>query len=215
MARGKENLKPARAKDEARKRGAAGGKKSGEARREKKALRERMKLLVDGKQADGTDTRDALAKKILDKALGGDLRAAEMVMNMTGESMDAVNFTLPRNKDASLPDITMTVLRRLAEGKISPKDASSIAVVLGTHIQAVKTSAELMPEDPTGGDYMTVSDEEMEARIRARQLELEAQREGLPARREEMHSLYGMVDDPFFSSSAKRNETATDNDDGK
>lgn len=98
MARGKENLKPARAKDEARKRGAAGGKKSGEARREKKALRERMKLLVDGKQADGTDTRDALAKKILDKALGGDLRAAEMVMNMIGESMDAVNFTLPRNK---------------------------------------------------------------------------------------------------------------------
>ncbi len=193
MAR--KQVEPVRSTTEARKRGAAGGKKSGEVRREKKAVRERLKLLLEGKQSDGTDTRDALAATILQKALRGDLKAVEMVLTMTGESVDAVNFTMPRKDD--LPALSLTILRRLAEGKISPKDASSIAVVLGTHIQAVKTSAELMPEDPTGGAYMSVSDEEMEAKVRARKQELAAQREGLPARREEMHALHEQVADHF------------------
>lgn len=205
MARGKENLIPARTKDEARKRGQNGGKKSGEVRREKKAIRARLMAMLDGREADGTDTRDAIAAAILKKAKGGDLRAVEMVMEVAGEGMDTVNFTMPKGKEDNLPMLTLTILRRVADGKISPRDAAAISTILSAHIQAVKTSAELTPEDPTGGAYRSVSDEEMEAKVRERKQALDAQKEGLPARQEEMNALHEQVADQF-SPAAKQGE---------
>lgn len=196
MARGHENLIPVRSEDEARKKGKKGGKKSGEVRREKKAIRARLMAMLDGREADGSDTRDAIAAAILKKAKGGDLRAVEMVLNVAGEGMDTVNFTMPKGKEA-LPALTLTILRRVADGRISPRDAAAISTILGAHIQAVKTSAELTPEDPTGGAYRSVSDEEMEARMQARKQALDEQKEGLPARREEMNALHEQVADQF------------------
>lgn len=201
MARGRENLKPARSKDEARKRGAAGGRKSGEVRREKKAIRARIMAMLDGREDDGSDTRDAIAAAILKKAKGGDLRAIEMVMAVAGESLDAVNFTMPRGKEDDLPALSLTILRRVADGRITPGDAAAISSLLGTHIQAVRVAADLSPDDPTGGDYRTVSDEEMEARVLARKQELEAQKAALPERREAMQALHAQVADHFAPDS--------------
>lgn len=204
MARKEDNLIPARTKNEARTRGRNGGKKSGEVRREKKAIRARLMAMLDGREADGTDTRDAIAAAILKKAKGGDLRAVEMVMEVAGEGMDTVNFTMPKGKEA-LPALTLTILRRVADGKISPRDAAAISTILSAHIQAVKTSAELTPEDPTGGAYRSVSDEEMEAKVRERKQALDAQKEGLPARQEEMNALHELVADQF-SPAGKQGE---------
>lgn len=204
MPRGKENLQPARSKDEARKRGAAGGRKSGEARREKKAIRARITAMLDGREEDGSDTRDAIAAALLKKAKAGDLRAIELVMSIAGESLDSVNFTIPRGKEDDLPELTLSILRRVAGGKISPKDAAAISSVLSTHIQAVKTAAELVPDDLAGGAYRTVSDEEMEAKVLARKQEIEAQKEGLSARREQMQALHAQAADHFSPDDGDR-----------
>lgn len=82
MAR--DDLKPVRSKDEAKKRGAAGGKKSGEARRRKKALRERLELLLEARHGD-MDTADALALALIEKGLAGDVRAFEVIRDTIGE----------------------------------------------------------------------------------------------------------------------------------
>jgi len=205
MAQGIENLRPVRSKDEARRRGSNGGKKSGEVRREKKAIRDRILAMLDGKEADGTNTRDAIAAAVITKAKKGDLRTIELVMEVAGEGMGTVNFTMPKGKEDDLPALTLTILQSVAEGKISPKDAAAISSVLYAHIQAVKAAAELTPEDPTGGAYRTVTDEEMEAKVRERKLELDAQRDGLPARREEMNALHEQVADHFSPSSGGSN----------
>ena len=96
------------------------------------------------------------------------------------------------------------ILRRVAGGKISPKDAAAISSVLSTHIQAVKTAAELVPDDPAGGAYRTVSDEEMEAKVLARKQEIEAQKEGLSARREQMQALHAQAADHFSPDDGDR-----------
>lgn len=78
------NLKPVRSKSEARERGKAGGLKSGEVRREKKVLRERLELLL-AREVDGLVTADAITIALIEKALTGDVRAYEVIRDTIGE----------------------------------------------------------------------------------------------------------------------------------
>lgn len=78
------NLSPVQNTEEAKRRGAAGGKKSGEARRQKKVLRERLELLLETRHGD-MDTADALALALIEKGLAGDVRAFEVIRDTIGE----------------------------------------------------------------------------------------------------------------------------------
>lgn len=85
----KENLKPVRSKSEARERGRKGGIASGEARRQKKNLREALEILLErewtdkkGQTATGTE---AITLKLFEKAMKGDLRAYEIIRDTTGQ----------------------------------------------------------------------------------------------------------------------------------
>ena len=85
MARGNPNtLKTHRSSNEARKLGELGGKKSGEARRKKKALREHLEALLAGKQG-GMTTAEALTLALVEKGLSGDVRAFEVIRDTIGE----------------------------------------------------------------------------------------------------------------------------------
>ncbi len=72
------NLKPARTKAEARERGANGGKKSGQARREKKLMREALEKRIGA-------SLDAVTQALIDKAATGDVRAYEVIRDTLGE----------------------------------------------------------------------------------------------------------------------------------
>ena len=85
MARGNpDTLKTVRSVNEARKLGSAGGKKSGEARRKKKALREHLEALLAGKRGKVT-TAEALTLALVEKGLSGDVRAFEVIRDSIGE----------------------------------------------------------------------------------------------------------------------------------
>lgn len=85
MARGNpDKLQPVRSKHEASERGKIGGQKSGEARRQKKALRERLAALLETKHGD-MDMADALALALIEKGLAGDVRAFEVIRDTIGE----------------------------------------------------------------------------------------------------------------------------------
>lgn len=98
--RGKaENLTPVRSAEEARKLGKKGGLASAAARREKKTLRTMLELLMDmpAETAEGParSNREEMAVALVKKALGGDVKAFEVVRDTLGEK--------PRDKvDANL-----------------------------------------------------------------------------------------------------------------
>lgn len=79
-----ENLKPIQkgdlTKEEAKRRGENGGKKSGEVRRERKALREELLLLL----SQG-DTQEKLSVALITKAINGDVKAFEVIRDTIGE----------------------------------------------------------------------------------------------------------------------------------
>lgn len=74
----KSNLDPVRTKGEARKRGANGGKKSGQARREKKLMREALEKRIGA-------SLDSVTQALIDKAASGDVRAYEVIRDTLGE----------------------------------------------------------------------------------------------------------------------------------
>lgn len=85
MARGNpDTLKTHRSSNEARKLGELGGKKSGEARRKKKALREHLEALLAGKRGKVTSA-EALTLALVEKGLSGDVRAFEVIRDTIGE----------------------------------------------------------------------------------------------------------------------------------
>lgn len=90
------NLKPARTKSEARTRGAAGGRASGAARREKKTLRQRLELLLKAQnEASGQENADAITTALINKALAGDVKAFEVIRDTIGEKpIDKVDANL-------------------------------------------------------------------------------------------------------------------------
>lgn len=96
------NLKPIRSlsTEEAKKRGSAGGKKSGENRRKRKALKEQMLMLLDlpvqdskafnkmsafGIDISEIDNNTRLVYCLLLKAFSGDVAAIKEVRSMIGE----------------------------------------------------------------------------------------------------------------------------------
>lgn len=99
----KKNLDPVKSKSEARKRGRAGGIASGKARREKKAMRETLDILLSMPMKDGTsadvesiqsfaaikgkniNVQEAILIAQVQKAMKGDTKAAEYVRDTIGQ----------------------------------------------------------------------------------------------------------------------------------
>lgn len=95
MAKTNDNLKPVRSVDEAREKGHAGGIKSGEARREKKALRE---LLLDELAKDGgggLTKAQWLVAKALENHAKGKLTFKDLkdLQDLLGESVQNINLS--------------------------------------------------------------------------------------------------------------------------
>ncbi len=81
MPRGNpQNLNKVRSTEEARKRGRAGGIKSGQVRRERKTLREELLALLSA-----GNTQKDMNLAIIAKALEGDVKAYEVVRDTIGE----------------------------------------------------------------------------------------------------------------------------------
>lgn len=92
------NLQPVRTKEEAKKRGAAGGKKSGIARRKKRNARQAISLLLDMAAKDNLDKNltalgydeedrtnmNALMARMFTQAMGGDVNAFKALMDYGG-----------------------------------------------------------------------------------------------------------------------------------
>lgn len=79
-----DKLIPFRNAEIARERGSVGGRKSGQARRLKRSLRERLQLILEGK-CGATEVADMVALAIIEKALTGDVRAFEVIRDSIGE----------------------------------------------------------------------------------------------------------------------------------
>lgn len=74
------NLKPVQTKSEARKKGKAGGIKSGKVRAERKTLKEELLLLLS------TDNnQNKMSVTLLKKAIAGDTKAFEIIRDTIGE----------------------------------------------------------------------------------------------------------------------------------
>lgn len=114
------NLKPVRSKAEARERGSKGGKKSAEARRNKKLLKECMINLLDmqvsdtkkfnslvnmGLDVEDIDNRALLTVALFKKALTGDVAAFKEIRNLIGEDN-------PNDGDGKLKELIDGVLKR-------------------------------------------------------------------------------------------------------
>jgi succinyl-CoA synthetase beta subunit len=75
-----QNLKPVRTTSEARKRGKAGGIRSGQVRAERKTLKEELLLLL----SEG-NTQNKLSLALIEKAMNGDTKAFEVIRDTIGE----------------------------------------------------------------------------------------------------------------------------------
>ena len=113
MRPGQENLKPVRSKDEARKRGKKGGIKSGESRRLKKSLRERLVILLETKTEDGQgDNADAMTVALIREAAKGNVPAYLAVRDTVGEKpTDKVDQTVNLSRHLSPAEATEELLR--------------------------------------------------------------------------------------------------------
>jgi len=82
-----ENLKPItkRTKDEARKISQKGGKRSGEVRRERKAMRESLLALLQTQTTQGATYQDEIEIALINQALKGNVKAFEVIRDTIGE----------------------------------------------------------------------------------------------------------------------------------
>ena len=106
-----------RSKDEVREINASGGRKSGETRRKKKSMRQKMELLLSlpaddtdadnlkalGISPDDIDNEMIIIKALFDKAASGDINAIREVRNILGVDNAAEDLKL-RNKDSKRKD---------------------------------------------------------------------------------------------------------------
>lgn len=98
-----ENLDPVRSKEEAKKRGRNGGKKSGEARRRKRDAQQAARLILNLPVATETMEKNLKAMKIDEEdytnrvalfarafaqAMTGDVKAMQFIIEMAGETPD-------------------------------------------------------------------------------------------------------------------------------
>lgn len=95
MRPGQENLRPPKTSEEARERGAKGGKKSGEVRRRKRNIQECTKMILEsgtltpkakaalekiGVNPDDLTYYAAVSMSMINKALQGDVQAARLIV---------------------------------------------------------------------------------------------------------------------------------------
>lgn len=124
-----ENLKTPSTK-EARERGAKGGKASGKARREKKAMKETLEALLTMNTKEGRgdeietiqslaelkgkniSVQEAIMLAQIKKAIKGDTRAAEFVRDASGNKL-AENVALTGNINNPFADLTTEELKKL------------------------------------------------------------------------------------------------------
>ena len=109
MAR--EDLKPVRTKEEAKRRGRAGGIASAAARRERKSFEATLKAILDTpmEELESLSPRLAICKGMIMKAAAGDKPAADWVRDTVGEkpvdSMQleaVVDVTTKEQRDAAV-----------------------------------------------------------------------------------------------------------------
>lgn len=94
------NLKPVRTKSEARRRGKKGGIASGKARKERKALREELLLLLSK-----DDTQEKVSLALIKQALNGNTKAFEVIRDTIGEKpIDKIDADLDFNIRVELDD---------------------------------------------------------------------------------------------------------------
>ena len=74
-----------RTKSEARKISQKGGKKSGEVRREKKKLREKLADMLETMDGEGATYSEKILIALINKALTGDVKAFEVIRDTIGE----------------------------------------------------------------------------------------------------------------------------------
>ncbi len=83
------NLIKIRTTEEAREKGRNGGKKSGEARRKKKTMREVLDILMEKQltnaKGEKATTLEAMMTACIKKALTGDIKANEFIRDTTGQ----------------------------------------------------------------------------------------------------------------------------------
>ena len=97
------NLKPVRSTSEARKKGKAGGIKSGKVRAERKTLKEELLLLL----SQG-NTQEKISLALIQKALNGDTKAYEVIRDTCGEKpVDKVQA----NYNHAIDDISLELNR--------------------------------------------------------------------------------------------------------
>lgn len=132
--------------------------------------------------------------KVEKKALAGNQDCMDLVLK----------YGMPRAKGyADDPDAisarAQDILGKYKNGELSLKDTAleleMNGVPLPDTIRILLAKEEIEPDDPNAGVYCVVTDEEMERRAREREMEQQAQRDGLPQRRAEMAGLHRQVAD--------------------
>ena len=83
----KEDLIPIRSTEEAKEKGRAGGKKSGEARRRKKLLKETLEAMLEIEDKKGRTMQDAICIALFKRANAGDTKAFEIIRDTIGQGI--------------------------------------------------------------------------------------------------------------------------------
>ena len=118
-----QNLKPIRSESEAREKGSKGGKASGVARREKKAIKNTLETLLsmpiqDGKLDDvdkikslasikgkNISVQEAIVLKALQKALNGDIKAFKAIADIMNQGVDESDTSQANANRQSLAEL--------------------------------------------------------------------------------------------------------------
>ena len=96
---GTNNLKPVRTKDEARKRGRNGGKKSGQVRKARKKLKDDLIALLETK-IDTKTLQEKISLAIINEALSGNTKAFTAIRDTIGEKpKDEVDLKVIKLED--------------------------------------------------------------------------------------------------------------------
>lgn len=105
------------------------------------------------------------------------------------------------------PQTHADILERYRNGSLSVKETAiefemnNLPIPETIRIMLAKEQPE--PEDPSNGQYMIISDEEMEERVRQRQAAIQQQILSLPERQREMNALHQQVADKFGPDAKK------------
>lgn len=105
------NLIPVRTVNEAREKGKKGGIKSGQARRERKALKEQLLMMLES-----GDIQENICLALLKEAQNGNIKAFEVIRDTIGEKpIDKTAQTTADGKDLNPPIVSSAELLAIME----------------------------------------------------------------------------------------------------